>query len=457
MKISPPQLLLGCCCAFTLLIGCMPMTGPGRLPNGYPGQPIGPNYPGGSPWYRVGYPRLPGAPGLPIGVNPAPGIPVVIIPETPDTPPTIPVTNPTDPTDDPSDDPHKFWSPWPLPPRGQELAVRSVGYQQQSRGGRSKSPRGAFLKASGGNVRRQQLRDGATATPSEDLKYRGGRIIRDLSYVNLYVSGDTDWSTADVEQIDGSLSAAMRDEHLNNVLLQYFNNQSIRSTPLPSHPLIGYTPQVVSRGDIQNYATYLFRQGLLEPYDLPNTVFNFLLPPGTRLTDAAAAANSQRSSTASRAHASAAESDDGDSAAGMAGYHGSVEIANGSKVYFAVSVYSERFSNGATNGIPVFTESWKNVTATLYHQLIEARTNPDVEDALRYSSDLNADRNLGWVSDSGLEIGDFPIHADLPLTSVIVEVPLADGRGRVPVQLPYSNFVHGPEGPIAQPHPLPAR
>ena len=35
---------------------------------------------------------------------------------------------------------------------------------------------------------------------------------------------------------------------------------------------------------------------------------------------------------------------------------------------------------------------------------------------------------------------------------VFIEVPLSDGSGLVPVQLQYSNFVHGPEGPIPYPH-----
>ncbi len=471
MKISPPQLLLGCCCAFILLIGCGPMAGPGRFPNGYAGQPFGffnPRaFPGGLPWYNVGYPGMPGGPGgTPIVWNPAPypgttpyppGIPV----PDPGTTPTIPVTNPNPAPTEPDEDPTEFWSPWPLPPRGGSLAVRAVGYSRtnvdKTRDSQSRRQRGAFVQASQKGYRRQQLQDGATASPSDDLKYRGGKIIRDLFYVNLYVSGDTDWSATDVELIDGSLAAAMRDEHLNNVLLQYYDNQSIRSTPLPSHPLVGYTPTTVTRGDIQNFASYLYQKGLLDSYDLENTVFNFVLPPGTLLTTDAQAANSSQASTASRSRTydTGSELDEVDSRSGMGGYHGSVEIANGSKVYFAVSVYSERFSNGVTNGIPVFSEPWKNVTATHYHQLIEARTNPDVEDALRYSSDLNADRNLGWVSDTGLEIGDIPIRANVPLTSVITEVPLADGRGLVPVQLPYSNYVHGPEGPIAQPHPLP--
>ena len=122
-----------------------------------------------------------------------------------------------------------------------------------------------------------------------------------------------------------------------------------------------------------------------------------------------------------------------------------------------MGVYSERYANGSTNGIPVFREPWKNVVAALYHQLIEARTNPDVEEAIRDPSLLNDDRTLGWVSDSGLEIGDIPLSANFPLTSVITEVPLANGSGSVPVQLPYSNYAGAPEGPITQPHPLPSQ
>lgn len=326
------------------------------------------------------------------------------------------------------------------------------------RGFRASGQYSAVAGDSESYVRQTQLIDDAIPTVTEDLKYRGGRTIRDLSYVNLYVSGDTEWSAADVERIDGSLSAAMRDEHLNNVLLQYYNNQAISSTALPSHPLVGYTPKAVTRGDIQNYAAYLYQQGFLKSYDLRNTVFNFLLPPGTVLTADSRAANAQRETSQAQKFETLdiVPNDDGiDSVKGLGGYHGSVVTADGGRIYFSVGVYSQRFANGATNGIPVFNEPWKNVVATLYHQLIEARTDPDVEDAIRKSSDLNTDRYLGWVSDTGQEICDFPIHANIPITSVIREVPLADGSATVPVQLPYSNFVHGPEGPIAQPHPLP--
>ena len=186
-------------------------------------------------------------------------------------------------------------------------------------------------------------------------------------------------------------------------------------------------------------------------------VVNLVLPPGSILTTDQSPADSQRSESNSQPREFAAAAEDVDSRAGLGGYHGSVVSTNGERVYFAVGVYSERYANGSTNGIPVFREPWKNVVAALYHQLIEARTNPDVEEAIRDPSLLNDDRTLGWVSDSGLEIGDIPLSANFPLTSVITEVPLANGSGSVPVQLPYSNYAGAPEGPITQPHPLPSQ
>ncbi|MFN9975433.1 MAG: hypothetical protein ACK58T_36635, partial [Phycisphaerae bacterium] len=98
---------------------------------------------------------------------------------------------------------------------------------------------------------------------------------------------------------------------------------------------------------------------------------------------------------------------------------------------------------------------WKNVVAALYHQLIEVRTDPDVEEVLRNADDSTAERYLGWVSESGLEIGDLPIRGDMAIPDVFREVSLTDGSGVVPIQLPHSNIRGGPEGPISQPHPLP--
>jgi hypothetical protein len=120
----------------------------------------------------------------------------------------------------------------------------------------------------------------------------------------------------------------------------------------------------------------------------------------------------------------------------------------GQVLYYAVGVFSEVRPDGSNNGIPVFDAPWKNVVATFYHELNEARTDPDVEEANRTGS-ISV---VGWTSNQGEECGDFPVFESDPLTLVFQEVPLTNGNGTVPVQFQYSNAVHGPEGPIPQPH-----
>jgi len=461
----------GLCLAAALLAGCAPMSGPGT----YPPISYRPN-PGGIPWYHVGYPRFPGNPYVPIVLNPGTPSPS----PNPGTTPAIPVVLPGPAV--PGNDSLNFWSPWPLPPRSNastvdgprsERAEIKTAEERRNAGTGRQSPadhefRFASLQRSDGrhiDLFGDAGESGDTSGSGEssgaadpDLKYRGGRTIRDLSYVNLYVSGDTRWSRTEVDQIDSRLAAAMQDRNLNNVLLQYFDNRPIRSTPLPSHPLVGYTPPTVTRGDIQNMIGWLHRQGFLKSFDLQNTVFNLLLPPGCVLTvddrPSIVVSDEVSGSVPGASSGSVPPSEEGDSRDGLAGYHGSVATANNDRVYYTVSVYSQPGANATTNGIPIFRESWRNVVATLYHQLIESRTNPDVEEAMRRASDANAEQYLGWVSDSGLEIGDSAIHSNVPLRTVFREVPLADGRGVVPVQLPWSNAVRGPEGPISQPHSL---
>ena len=89
------------------------------------------------------------------------------------------------------------------------------------------------------------------------------------------------------------------------------------------------------------------------------------------------------------------------------------------------------------------------MVATFYHELNEARTDPDVEEANKQGDESL----IGWTSNQGEEVGDFPVFEANPLTKVFKEVELTDGSGTVPVQFQYSNAVHGPEGPIPAPHP----
>ena len=243
------------------------------------------------------------------------------------------------------------------------------------------------------------LAPGFGPDPGLDLRYFGGKTLPSLRYTNVYVGA---WSDADRASLDAALSAAMRDQGLNNVIVQYFPKTGVTATFAGSKQHEGTVPATVTRDVVE---------GLVAQLDLGPSVACICLPKGAVLVDTG----------------------DVDSKHGLGGYHGSVKL-NGSDRYYAVAVYSE-----GDNGIVAFDEPWKNVCATLYHELEEARTDPDVEDAIR----TGESKYLGWYSPRGGEIGDIPI-ATSPLHEVMREVPLADGSGTVPVQLMWSNKDEAP-------------
>jgi hypothetical protein len=301
---------------------------------------------------------------------------------------------------------------------------------------------------------------GVKASPAHDLTYHGGKIIPDLTFTNFYVGGQAAWNAGDITNIDQALSAAMSDQHLNNVMQQYFAGP-ITTKFRPSTVLAGPPPATVSQGDIEQTVKSLYDNGSLARYDLATTVGVFLLPRGTILTDdptpTGGAAEPRRMPTkdsTSRTRMTREPKFDEavDSLHGLGGYHGSIHPAAGITVYYAVGVYSETQPDETTNGIPVFDQPWKNVVATFYHELNEARTDADVEDANRPNA-KNPMQFIGWLSRKGEECGDFPVFEARPLTRVFQEVPLTNGSGTVPIQFMYSDAVHGPEGPISAPHP----
>jgi hypothetical protein len=295
----------------------------------------------------------------------------------------------------------------------------------------------------------EAIAPGLKTTPAHDLRFHGGKTIANLHFMNFYVGADV-WPPDDVTNIDKSLAAAMADTHLNNVMEQYFPGQ-ITTTFDGSEKLAGPAPATVSQGDIEALVALLATQGKFAGRDLASTVFNFMLPPGTIL-------NADAKPTVPISHAADAakkspipDDDDGDSLQGLGGYHGSVHV-NKNTIYYAVGVYSETRADGTQNGIPAFDKPWKNVVATFYHELNEARTDADVEDAIRAGNDPNATKFLGWTSNQGEECGDFPIfESGNDLSKVFQEVPLTAGGGTVPVQFQYSDNAHGPEGPRATP------
>jgi len=289
-----------------------------------------------------------------------------------------------------------------------------------------------------------EIAPGLPRTPAHDLHYHGGHTIADLKFRNFYVAAGA-WKPAEIQAIDHALAAAMSDVALNNVMSQYFATMPT-STFLGSQQLPGAVPQRQSQGDIEALVTALHGQGKFQGADFASTVFNFMLPPGTVLTDSATPGGETEAARAAAHRRGVPEDEEADSLNGLGGFHGSVRVG-ADLVYYAVGVYSEQ-RGAQTNGIPVFDASWKNVVATFYHELNEARTDPDVEQVIQGGPT----GLLGWTSRQGEECGDFPVFEANPLTQVFQEVALAAG-GTAPVQFQYSNAVHGPEGPIAKAHP----
>ena len=272
---------------------------------------------------------------------------------------------------------------------------------------------------------------------SLNMKNMGGRTIRDLSFRSFYLGGPN-WADSDIQNIDESLSGAMADPHLNNVLLQYYPGApSITTKFLGSTKVPGAVGAVFNRDSVNPVIQNLVNNKTLNGTDFDNTVICLFLPPGVVLTTDAAGG-------VGKAHRKG--DDDADSSQeGLGGYHGSCHIG-GTRVYFAVGVFSQ-FIQGRPNGIPAWPDPWKNVVATLYHELNEVRTDPDVEESNR----TNDDKLLGWYSPArdGGEIGDIPMNEAGPnLHSVMVEVGLASGKS-APIQLMWSNAVGGPQGPFA--------
>jgi hypothetical protein len=295
------------------------------------------------------------------------------------------------------------------------------------------------------NLEPEQIAPGIAPTPAHDLLYHGGKTIPSLAFTNFYIGGDA-WNNSDVQNIDTALAAAMTDPELNNVMAQYFNGVAPTSTPKPSQMLPGAAPATFSQGDVEKLVSDLFTQGTLAGFDYGSTVFNFMLPPGTVLNDNPAVGGAQSAHGHEVKRHGLPHEEEANSLNGLGGYHGSVQSGN-QTLYYAVGVYSDN-SGGQTNGIPVFDAPWKNVVATFYHELNEARTDPDVEAVINGAPSSH----LGWTSRQGEECGDFPVFEANPLTQVFQEIALPGG-GTAPVQFQYSNYVHGPEGPIPKPDP----
>jgi hypothetical protein len=263
-------------------------------------------------------------------------------------------------------------------------------------------------------------------SPLDDLIFHGGKVVPQMEFQNIFLGSGADWNAADIEKIDGAIDRAMKNKSLNNVMVQYFPGAKVTCDQRPFIVLNDPRPLTLDEAGVQAKVISLLQSNRLRATDLGTTLFNLVLPPGTTL-----------------------KLDGSSSLHGLGGYHGSVKtMLKGREVtvYYSANVFSQQLPNGRQNGILAFDQPWKNVVGTLYHEINEFRTDPDVNDAIA------TDKNdfLGWTSRQGHECGDQPIFVAKSLSSVFKEV-LAKGQ-KTPVQFMFSNAVHGAEGPIRSPH-----
>jgi hypothetical protein len=275
------------------------------------------------------------------------------------------------------------------------------------------------------SVDRAALAPGVSASPSDDLVFRGGKVLPQMGFQNVYLGRASDFAAGDVEAIDDAITRVMRDAQLKSIVQQYFPGKVLSYDVAASVILEENRPNEMDEPDVQNKVIDLFDRGLILTTDLDRTVFNLVLPPDTVL-----------------------KLDGSSSLGGLGGYHGSVHFTRAGQrrtLYYSANVYSATRA-GRRNGIPFFSAPWKNVVCTLYHELMESQTDPDVSDAIRQ----NDRRFIGFNSNRGQEIGDQPISAN-SLDRVFKEVLTQPGLRPTPVQFIYSNAVHGAEGPAEKP------
>ena len=279
----------------------------------------------------------------------------------------------------------------------------------------------ALLRYNDSTPQHEVLAPGVVSSPAHDLVRRGGKIIPQVVYQNIYLGKASNFAPGDVELIDGAILRALRDPRMLAVIQQYFPEKQISYDTAISVSLNEAGPTELDESDVQEKVIDLFDQGLLVASDIDRTCFNLILPPGAVLR----LGNSV-------------------SLEGLGGYHGSVHVFRGGSrrtLYYSANVYS-RMDGQQENGIVAFDAPWKNVVGTLYHELAEFQTDPDVGDAIRQQDS----RFIGYNSAFGEEIGDQPVAANA-LHKVFKEIVAQPSGKATPLQLLYSNKDHGAAAP----------
>src|SRR5882724_1996249 len=92
----------------------------------------------------------------------------------------------------------------------------------------------AARRHSDANLEREALAPGVSASPKDDLIFRGGKTLPQMGFQNIYLGRSGDFAKGDVEAIDDSIARVMRDEKLKNVIQQYFPGKALSYDIAPS-------------------------------------------------------------------------------------------------------------------------------------------------------------------------------------------------------------------------------
>ena len=170
------------------------------------------------------------------------------------------------------------------------------------------------------SIEREALAPGVTASPQDDLVFRGGKVLPQMGFQNVYLGRSSDFAPGDAESIDDAITRVIRDEQLQDIIEQYFPGKTLSYDIAELVFLEEARPNQMDEPDVQNKVIELFDRDVILDTDLDRTCFNLVLPPDTIL-----------------------KLDGSSSLAGLGGYHGSVHFFRGGQkrtLYYSANVYS---------------------------------------------------------------------------------------------------------------------
>lgn len=228
------------------------------------------------------------------------------------------------------------------------------------------------------------------------LNYYGGGVLDHSEVTNMYIGDyfNTAAGQKDVAHNDAAVADLQTNKNFGSVLAQY----GVGAGTVGQSQVLGGTyksGQHITQAQIEGMLQQAVASGQVKPG--AQSLYNFVLPPNAVLQT----------------------SDGSTSLKGVGGFHGSIHTPDGQTVYYSAIAYSK-----GSNGID-FTKgnAQDNISITESHEIAEADTDPNVEDAAN-SNDWS---KLSWYDDQNGEIGDIEVNDAPPGTPLSTMYSREDG------------------------------